>query len=118
MSRLANAWEETAVAATAVPPLHGNSICTVLVVGAGYLGLSAAIHLAEAGADVLGRLGFSNVRALQGPVTITQRGKPRLILMSVEEYNRLRGKSGKTNAFGAPVELSAGHYDPTPEKTQ
>jgi prevent-host-death family protein len=29
---------------------------------------------------------------LQGPITITQRGKPRLILMSVEEYNRLRGK--------------------------
>jgi hypothetical protein len=28
----------------------------------------------------------------QGPITITQRGKPRLILMSVEEYNRLRGK--------------------------
>ena len=31
-------------------------------------------------------------RALQGPITITQRGKPRLIMMSVEEYNRLRAK--------------------------
>ena len=34
-------------------------------------------------------------RALQGPITITQRGKPRLIMMSVEEYNRLRGKNLK-----------------------
>ena len=31
-------------------------------------------------------------RALQGPITITQRGKPRLILMSVEEFNRLTKK--------------------------
>lgn len=68
--------------------------------------------------DLSRKSGDIIARALQGPVTITQRGKPRLILMSVEEYNRLRGKSGKTNAFGSPVELSAGQYDPTPEKTQ
>jgi len=36
---------------------------------------------------------------LQGPITITQRGKPRLILMSVEEYNRLRGRPLKPDAI-------------------
>lgn len=68
--------------------------------------------------DLSRKSGDIIARALQGPVTITQRGKPRLILMSVEEYNRLRGKSGKTSAFGSPVELSAGQYDPAPEESQ
>ena len=43
--------------------------------------------------DLSRKSGDIIARALQGPVTITQRGKPRLILMSVEEYNRLRGKA-------------------------
>ena len=30
--------------------------------------------------------------ALRGPVTITQRRKPRLVLLSVEEFDRLRGR--------------------------
>ena len=38
----------------------------------------------------------------QAPVTITQRGKPRLIMMSLEEYNRLRGKAAEKPAT-APV---------------
>jgi prevent-host-death family protein len=42
--------------------------------------------------DLSRKSGDIIARALQGPITITQRGKPRLILMSVEEYNRLRGK--------------------------
>lgn len=42
--------------------------------------------------DLSRKSGDIIARALQGPVTITQRGKPRLILMSVEEFNRLRGK--------------------------
>ena len=53
MSRLANLWEETAVAAPATPPLEGSVRADVLVVGAGYLGLSAALHLAQAGGDVV-----------------------------------------------------------------
>ena len=53
MSRLANLWEETAVAAPELSPLAGRASAEVLVVGAGYLGLSAALHLAEAGRDVL-----------------------------------------------------------------
>ena len=42
--------------------------------------------------DLSRKSGDIIARALQGPITITQRGKPRLILMSVEEYNRLRGR--------------------------
>ncbi|MBL8791221.1 MAG: type II toxin-antitoxin system prevent-host-death family antitoxin [Rhizobiales bacterium] len=42
--------------------------------------------------DLSRKSGDIIARALQAPVTITQRGKPRLIMMSVEEYNRLRGK--------------------------
>ncbi len=53
MSRLANLWEETAVAAPTVEPLDGEAAADVLVVGAGYLGLSAALHIAEAGGDVI-----------------------------------------------------------------
>jgi prevent-host-death family protein len=43
--------------------------------------------------DLSRKSGDIIARALQGPITITQRGKPRLILMSVEEYNRLRKRS-------------------------
>jgi glycine/D-amino acid oxidase-like deaminating enzyme len=53
VSRLANLWEETAVSAPIVEPLEGNVRADVLVVGAGYLGLSAALHIAEAGADAI-----------------------------------------------------------------
>jgi len=45
--------------------------------------------------DLSRKSGDIIARALQGPVTITQRGKPRLILMSVEEFNRLRGKQAR-----------------------
>jgi prevent-host-death family protein len=42
--------------------------------------------------DLSRKSGDIIARALQGPITITQRGKPRLIMMSVEEYNKLRRK--------------------------
>ncbi len=53
--------------------------------------------------DLSRKSGDIIARALQGPVTITQRGKPRLILMSVEEYNRLRLKADgkRTDRAGA-----------------
>ena len=51
--------------------------------------------------DLSRKSGDIIARALQGPVTITQRGKPRLIMMSVEEYNRMRSK--------APEEAKSGH---------
>ena len=39
--------------------------------------------------------------ALRGPVTITQRKKPRLVMMSVEEFQHLR-KHGDTRRVGTP----------------
>ena len=53
MSRLANLWEETAVPAPRLEPLVGAAHAKVLIVGAGYLGLSAALHVAEAGGDAI-----------------------------------------------------------------
>ena len=35
------------------PPLQGDVTCDVCVVGAGYTGLSAALHLAQRGYDVV-----------------------------------------------------------------
>jgi glycine/D-amino acid oxidase-like deaminating enzyme len=49
----ANLWEETAEPAPDVSPLTAAASADVLVIGTGYLGLSAALHLAEAGARVL-----------------------------------------------------------------
>ena len=53
MSRLANLWEDTAVPAPRLEPLAAETRADVLVIGAGYLGLSAALHIAEAGGDAI-----------------------------------------------------------------
>ncbi len=45
-------WARTAPPAPDTPPLSGERRVDVAVVGAGYTGLSAALHLAEAGARV------------------------------------------------------------------
>ncbi len=42
--------------------------------------------------DLSRKSGDIIAHALRSPVVITQRGKPRLILMSIEEFNQLRGK--------------------------
>jgi glycine/D-amino acid oxidase-like deaminating enzyme len=46
-------WTATANASTDFPALHGEMRADVAVVGAGYTGLSAALHLAEGGAEVV-----------------------------------------------------------------
>ncbi len=46
-------YAETARAPEPRPPLEGDARCHVCVVGAGYTGLSAALSLARAGADVV-----------------------------------------------------------------
>ena len=49
----ASAWTVAAGAVPAARPLEGDRRADVAVVGAGYTGLSAALHLAERGADVV-----------------------------------------------------------------
>ncbi|MDQ0456306.1 NAD(P)/FAD-dependent oxidoreductase [Rhizobium paknamense] len=46
-------WEKTAPAAPATAPLSGDVTADVAIVGGGYTGLSAALHLAEAGSRVV-----------------------------------------------------------------
>jgi prevent-host-death family protein len=43
--------------------------------------------------DLSRKSGDIIAHAMQAPVTITQRGKPRLVLLSVDEYNKLRAKA-------------------------
>ncbi len=45
-------WAVTATAAPDTPPLDGDERADVAVVGGGFTGLSAALHLAQGGADV------------------------------------------------------------------
>ncbi|MGE4372041.1 MAG: NAD(P)/FAD-dependent oxidoreductase [Xanthobacter sp.] len=44
---------DTAITCPAFPPLEGRRKADVCILGAGYTGLSAALHLAEAGLDVV-----------------------------------------------------------------
>lgn len=46
-------WARTAPAAPATTSLSGHQNAAVVVIGAGYTGLSTALHLAEAGIDVV-----------------------------------------------------------------
>jgi glycine/D-amino acid oxidase-like deaminating enzyme len=46
-------YADTARAAVATPPLDGDKRVSVAIIGGGFTGLSAALHLAEKGADVM-----------------------------------------------------------------
>ena len=46
-------WEQTAPEAPAMPELEGLETADVVIVGAGYTGLSAAYHLASQGKKVV-----------------------------------------------------------------
>ncbi|HSX92631.1 MAG TPA: FAD-binding oxidoreductase [Hydrogenophaga sp.] len=46
-------WAASAPPAPEAPPLQGHHVVDVAIVGAGYTGLSAALHLAEGGASAL-----------------------------------------------------------------
>src|SRR6201982_2675755 len=46
-------WAATAPPAVATPPLEGRVTADVVVIGAGYAGMSTALHLAERGTRVV-----------------------------------------------------------------
>jgi glycine/D-amino acid oxidase-like deaminating enzyme len=46
-------WAATAIPAPETPPLSGDRTADAVVVGGGFTGLSAALHLAVAGAEVV-----------------------------------------------------------------
>ncbi|WP_349959164.1 FAD-binding oxidoreductase [Rhizobium sp. ZPR3] len=52
-SRSHGLWERTAIAAPRTFPLSGELTADVVIVGGGFTGLSAALHLAEAGQSVV-----------------------------------------------------------------
>ncbi|MFT8862576.1 MAG: type II toxin-antitoxin system prevent-host-death family antitoxin [Acetobacter syzygii] len=45
--------------------------------------------------------------ALQGPVSISQRGKPRLIMLSVEQYEALIARDVDRRVVGATADMPA-----------
>ncbi len=45
--------------------------------------------------------------ALQGPVSISQRGKPRLIMLSVEQYEALTARDVDRRVVGATADMPA-----------
>jgi glycine/D-amino acid oxidase-like deaminating enzyme len=51
-SRSHGLWEASAPPGPAAPPLKGRALADVVVIGAGFTGLSAALHLAQGGASV------------------------------------------------------------------
>ncbi len=53
MTSIQNLWRMTCGPAPDLPPLAGDAAADVAVIGGGFTGLSAALHLAEAGARVV-----------------------------------------------------------------
>jgi glycine/D-amino acid oxidase-like deaminating enzyme len=48
-----NLWSHSAPPAPATSPLQADASCQVVIIGAGFTGLSTALHLAEAGIDCI-----------------------------------------------------------------
>ncbi|NSL20545.1 NAD(P)/FAD-dependent oxidoreductase [Agrobacterium tumefaciens] len=77
-------WEKTAPQPPATPPLQGEAVADVVIVGGGFTGQSAALHLAEKGMDVVlleaREIGFGgagrNVGLINGGMWVMPRELP------------------------------------------
>ena len=98
-------WAATANAPPATAPLDGEHRADVVVVGAGFTGLSCAIHLAEAGADVVvleaKGIGHGGSGRNMGQVNPGVWANPRVV---VEHLGEKRGRRFN-EAFGRTFEL-------------
>jgi prevent-host-death family protein len=54
--------------------------------------------------------------AMREPVLITYHDRPRLVLMSMEEYDRLRGRKGRNTAVASLSDEAAGRIASLPNK--
>lgn len=77
-------WEKTAPQPPATPALQGEAVANVVIVGGGFTGQSAALHLAEKGMDVVlleaREIGFGgagrNVGLINGGMWVMPRELP------------------------------------------
>lgn len=100
----ASVYAETRIPLADQPALRGAARVDVVVVGAGYTGLSAALHLARAGFDVAvleaHRVGFGASGRNGGQVGSGQR-------LEVDELERLAGREGARRLWDMAEEAKA-----------
>jgi len=96
-------WAATAPSAPATPPLVGEGRVAVAVVGAGFTGLSAALHLAERGLEVVvveaGEPGWGASGRNGGQVIAGLKHSPEAIL---QRFGEAAGERLIALAGGAP----------------
>lgn len=84
-----NLWFHSAPSAPATSPLPGSLTCKVAIIGAGFTGLSTALHLAEAGVDCVvldaGAIGTGGTGRNVGLVNAGMWMRPDDIVASVGE---------------------------------
>jgi len=101
-------YQATRNAAPVRPPLDGSRRCDVAIVGAGYTGLSAALHLAERGFDVVlleaERVGFGASGRNGGQVSTGQR-------RGIDEIARNYGSAAAQRLWALAEEAKALVHD-------
>lgn len=100
-----NLWTHTASQAPDTKPLPGDTSCQVAIIGGGFTGLSAALHLAEAGIDCIvleaNTIGFGGSGRNVGLVNAGMWMRPDDIVAAAGEVvgNRLVNELGDGPAY-------------------